>query len=119
MINKDRIVPVMATDLISLYGVILSAAGTTLTVVNAENPAQFEITGASGDLIASEPIQTCDFASGVSTATLYFVPAYNFAGFTVNGAAVEPTGVDIQTDGRSLYKASLASGAITITQVGF
>lgn len=118
MINNDRIVPVTATDLVSLYGVILSAAGKTLTVANATNPAQFEITAASTDLIASEPIATCDFASGVSSANLYFVPAYDYTGFTVAGESVEATG-DVVADGKTLYLAALSSGAITITQVGF
>lgn len=116
MINKDRIVPITATDLISLYGVILAASGKNPTVVKATNPAQFEISNA-GVQIANEPIETCDFTA--SSATLYFVPAYNFAGFTVNGAAVELGGVDVQTDGASLYTATLSSGAVTIAQIGF
>lgn len=118
MINQDRIVPVTATDLLSLYGVILTVGGKTLTVAQATNPAQFNIASASGDLIANEPVATCDFASGVSTANIYFVPAYNYAGFTVNGASVETTG-DVVADGKTLYLAALASGAVTITKVGF
>lgn len=118
MINTDRIVPITACDLISMYGLILQQNNATLAVVDATDPGEFEITAAATPLIASEPIATCDFASDVSSATLYFVPAYNFAGFTINGAAVTPTG-EVNPDGRTLYKAALASGAITITQVGF
>lgn len=117
MINNDRIVPVTATDLISLYGVILSAARKTLTVANATNPGEFEIT-ATGDQIASEPIATCDFASSATSANLYFVPAYDYTGFTVAGEPVVATG-DVVADGRTLYLAALSRGAITITQVGF
>lgn len=115
MINNDRIVPVSATDLLSLYGVILQASGKNVTAVAASNPGQFSIT-ATGAQLANEPIATCDF--GASSATLYFVPAYNFSGFTVNGVAATVSG-DIVADGKTLYTATLASGNITIAKVGF
>lgn len=120
MINENRIVPIQAIDLISLYGLILlqDSNNADLTAVQATNPGIFEITEADDPLIAAEPIETCDFGEDVSAATLYFVPAYNFSGFTLNGTAVTPTG-DVNPDGRTLYKAVLASSAITITQVGF
>lgn len=123
MINTDRIVPVQATDLLSLYGLILTmaSANADLTAVQATDPGQFEVTSASNPLIAAEPVETLDFGSGVSAATLYFVPAYNYTGFTIDGAAatVADNGVVVNPDGRSLYKAVLASSEITITQVGF
>lgn len=120
MINTDRIVPVQAVDLISLYGLILlqNSSNADLTAVQATDPGIFEITEASDPLIAAEPIETCDFGEDVTAATLYFVPAYNYTGFTLNGVATTPTG-DVEPDGRSLYKAVLASSAITITKVGF
>lgn len=121
MINTNRIVPVQATDLISLYGLILLQDITNnadLTAVQATDPGVFEITSASDPLIAAEPVETCDFSEDVTAATLYFVPAYNYAGFTLAGVATTPTG-DVNPDGRTLYKAVLASGSITITQVGF
>lgn len=121
MINTDRIVPVTATDLISLYGLILKqdSNNSDLAAVQAvSTDGQFEITAADTPLIASEPVQTCDFAEGVSSATLYFVPAYDYAGFTLAGVNTTPTGT-VTPDGRTLYKAVLGSGAITITQVGF
>lgn len=119
MINKNRIVPIQAVDLISMYGLILQQSVSTLAKVSAETvDGQFKISEAATPLIADEPVKSVDFASGVSTATLYFVPAYDYVGFTINGAAVVPTG-DVEADGRSLYKAALASGAITIEKVGF
>lgn len=121
MINQNRIVPVQATDLISLYGLILTmnSDNADLTALAATTTdGQFEVTDGSDPLIASEPVATCDFGEDVSSATLYFVPAYDYVGFTLNGVAVTPTG-DVNPDGRSLYKAVLADGAITITQVGF
>ena len=120
MINTDRIVPVQTIDLISLYGLILKmdSNNATLAAVAATNPGEFDITAAATPLIASEPVASLDFAAGVSTATVYFVAAYNYKGFTVNGTAVVPTG-SVNPDGRTLYKAVLASGAVTITKVGF
>lgn len=124
MINTDRIVPVTAQDLISLYAIILvqNSNNSTLAKLYAEDVAgDFQIKSGSAPLIASEPVKTCDIdatASSVSAATLYFVPAYDFVGFTIDGVKVTPTG-SVNADGRTLYKAVLSSGAITITKVGF
>ena len=124
MINNERIVPVTATDLLSLYGLILKqdSNNASLAKLNAVDTAgDFQIKSGSAPLIASEPVASCDIdatASSVSACTLYFVPAYNYKGFTIDGAAVTPTG-NVDADGRTLYKAVLATGAITITKVGF
>ena len=121
MINANRIVPVEKTDLITLYGLILKqdSNNSSLAKVDAATvDGQFAITAAATPLLASEPVKSVDFASGVSTATLYFVAAYDYEGFTINGAAVTPTGA-VDADGCTLYKASLASSAVTITKVGF
>lgn len=125
MINTSRIVPVSAVDLISLYGLILKQDTTnnsSLTALNAyDTKGDFQIKSGSNPLIASEPVATCDIdatASSVTAATLYFVPAYDYKGFTIDGVAVTPTGT-VNADGRTLYKAVLATGAITITKVGF
>lgn len=124
MINDKRIVPVQAIDLISLYGLILKQDTTnnsTLAALNAVNPGEFVVTSGSAPLLAAEPVKTLDIdatASSVSAATVYFVPAYDYAGFSIDGAKVTPTG-SVNPDGRTLYKAVLATGAITITKVGF
>ena len=119
MINTNRIVPIQVIDLISMYGLILKQNSSTLAAVEATNPGEFEITAAATPLIANEPVASLDFASGVTSATVYFVPAYDYSGFTLAGVATTPTGDDVDPDGRTLYKAELASGAVTITQVGF
>lgn len=119
MINTDRIVPVLATDLITLYGTIMKLAGTSVTAVQADTPGEFALTSGSGNLLAAEPVKTLDFGSGVTSAVLYFVPAYDFAGFTVAGAAVTPSGDEVNADGATLYTATLASGAVTIAKKGF
>ena len=124
MINKDRIVPITTVDLLSMYGLILmqASANATLAAVSATDvEGDFNITAAATPLIANEPVKSVNFASGVTAATLYFVPAYDYEGFTLNGTAVTPTVPDegILNDGRTLYKAVLATNAVTITKVGF
>lgn len=120
MINDKRIVPVTQVDLLTLYGNIMKLAGTSVAAVQAVEPGAFEITGSGsiGNVLAAEPVKTCDFKSGVTAAVLYFIPAYDFAGFKVAGTAVTPSG-DLAADGRTLYTATLATGAVTIAKVGF
>ena len=121
MINTNRVVPSQAIDLISLYGIILKQNNATLAAVDTSTTnGQFDITAAETPLIASEPVQSIDFASGVTSATVYFVPAYDYVGFTINGeaATLGEYSEEVIPDGRTLYKASLNSGDITITKVG-
>ena len=120
MINSNRIVPVTKTDLLTLYGNIMVLAGTTVAAVNANDASGvFEITEGSGNLIASEPVNSCDFGEDVTAAVLYFIPGYGYTGFSVNGTAVETSGATVDPDGVTLYTATLASGAVTIAKVGF
>ena len=117
MINKDRIVSVTKTDLLSLYSVILSAASVTLTKLNAKNPeGEFEVTAApdSGSLIATEPVKSIKIKDTVTAVSIYFVPAYDYEGITGGTVA----GADVEADGNSLYTATLSSGTITIAKVG-
>ena len=124
MINKDRIVPVQATDLLSLYGLILKmdSNNSTLAKLDAlDVDGNFKVTSGSAPLLCSQPAETIDIdatASSVSSATIYFVPAYDYKGFSIDGSAVTPTG-SVDADGVTLYKAVLSTGAITITKVGF
>ena len=124
MINKDRIVPVQATDLLSLYGLILKmdSNNSTLAKLDAlDVDGNFKVTSGSAPLLCSQPAETIDIdatASSVSSATIYFVPAYDYKGFSIDGSAVTPTG-SVDADGVTLYKAALSSGTITITKVGF
>lgn len=121
MINNKRIVPVQATDLISLYAVILKQDTTnnsTLAKVDAANAeGDFAITAASTPLLCSEPAKSIDLAEAVTAATIYFVPTYDFVGFSLAGVEKEPIGT-IDADGNTLYKAVLSSGDITVTKVG-
>lgn len=124
MLDKNRIVPVQATDLISLYAVVLKQDTTNnsaLAKVDAANAeGDFAIASASTPLLCSEPARTIDLAAAVTAATVYFVPAYSYKGFTLDGVVEEPAAgsVDVEADGATLYKAVLSSGDITITKVG-
>lgn len=123
MINTDRIVPVTATDLITLYGLILlqASANSGLAKLEADGIGEFQVKSGSAPLLAAEPVKKIDIdatASSVSAATIYFVPAFDYKGFSIDGADITPTG-DVVADGRTLYKATLASGAVTIVKAGF
>ena len=127
MINKDRMVPIVKIDLLSMYALILKLAGKTLTVVNPEtDDGQFVIksgSNASAPQIASEPVRSMDFdstASSVSAAVVYFVAGYDFEGFRIDGVAETPTAPaeGIIADGATLYTATLATGDITVAKVG-
>lgn len=119
MINTDRIVQVSVIDLLTLYGNILTIAGTSVTAVQATDPAIFELTEGSGNLLAAEPVESLDFGESVTSATVYFIPAYNYSGFSVAGTAVTTEGDTVNPDGRTLYTATLSSGTVTIAKVGF
>lgn len=118
MINTDRIVPITAVDLLSMYGLILlqdsnnsSMAALQATTVDG----QFSC--GTGVKLAAQPVKSCDFTG--STGTLYFVADYDYVGFTKSGAAVTMAGATVNPDGRTLYKAVLATGTVTITKIGF
>lgn len=120
MINTDRIVPSSAIDLLSLYATMLKLTSVTLTLEKAVNPGEFEVAEApqSGSLFADEPVKALDFGAGVSAATVYFVPSYDYAGFKVAGTAVTTTGDTVKADGRTLYLATLSSGGVSIAAQG-
>lgn len=115
----DRIVSVTTVDLITLYGTIMKLANVTVIGVDAATTnGEFEIESASGNLLATEPVKKLTFGSSVTSATVYFVAAYDYEGFFKGEDALTTTG-DIEPDGRTLYKAVLGSGSVTITKAGF
>lgn len=119
MINTDRIVPVMATDLLTLLSEVFAIASVSVTPLQAKAIAEFEVTTSeSGAQLCAEPLKSLNFASGVTSATVYFIPALDYEGFTVNGAAATMAGADVVADGSSLYSATLATGTVTIAKVG-
>lgn len=121
MINSDRIVPVTATDLLTLYSIILlqdsnNSAMTKLAAEDIEGNFKVSTTGIK---IANQPVKSCNFTA--ASGTLYFVADYAYEGFKVSGSAatIADNDVVVEKDGRTLYKAVLADGTVTITQIGF
>lgn len=121
MINTDRIVPITAVDLITMYGIILKLAGVNVTALDATTNGQFEGFDTSGTFICSEPVKNFGFLIGPTTnSVIYFVAAYDYVGFINDGGEVTTTGDAVIADGRTLYKATLGSGgSVTISKVGF
>ena len=125
MVNTDRIVPITKIDYLSMIGTAMKLAGTSFAVIAASDVAgTFSVTGtgAAGNKLANQPVKTLDFASGVTSGTVYFVAANDFEGITVAGAAatIDAGGValaDVAKDGVTLYTAALSSGTVTITAV--
>ena len=121
MINNDRIVPITAVDLLTMYGFVLAVAlDSAPTALEAIDTAgDFEVTTNSATVLANEPVKALNFGAAVTASTVYFVPAYDYAGFTVNGAAATTAGATVEADGRTLYSATLSSGTLTFAKVGF
>lgn len=121
MINNDRIVPITAVDLITMYGLILKlAASTAPTALTADDTeGDFTVSTNSATVLCSEPVKSLNFGSAVTAGTVYFVPAYDYSGFSLNGTAATTAGATVDPDGRTLYSATLSSGTITVAKVGF
>lgn len=119
MINTDRIVPIQKIDFLSMIGTILTLNSTSYSVLEATDiVGDFSVTGSgsAGTFLVNQPVKTLDFPEAVTGATVYFVAAFDYEGMTIAGAATTPTGA-VNPDGITLYKAVLASGAVTITAV--
>ena len=125
MVNNDRIVPIQKIDYLSMIGTILTLNNTSFSVIaptTIEGAFSVTGTGAAGNKLANQPVQSLDFVSGVTGGTVYFVPAYDFDTITVAGSAatIDDAGLalaDIKPDGITLYKAVLSSGEVTISAV--
>ena len=110
MINKNRVVPITKTDLLTLIGTILALIGAAFTTLKSITVAgQFAVTdaGDAGTKLADQPVKTLDFDAGTTAGTVYFVAAYDFAGITVGGA--DPT-----WGAGSLTNADVAADAATL-----
>ena len=118
MINQDRIVPVVRTDLLTLLGTMFVIAGTAITAAESSAVGEFTVASASGNYIVNEPVRKFDFASGTS-AVVYFLADYEYDGFYVAGSKVTTTGETVSADGKTLYSATLSDGAVAIAKVGF
>ena len=125
MINKERVVPVLNIDLLTLFGTILSIANVSFAVLaSSAVEGIFAVTGsgAAGNKLANQPVKTLDFVSGVTSGTVYFVAGFDFSAITINGAAATLADgslalADVRKDATTLYKAVLGSNKITISAV--
>ena len=114
MLQNERIVPIQAIDLLSLYATILKATSVSVTKLQPAEIGTFNVT-ANGTYIATEPIKTLDFKSTATAATVYFIPAYDFDDIKIAGVGEDAEPV---ADGCSLYSAELSSGDVTLTKIG-
>lgn len=122
MINDERIVSPLNTDLLSIYSVALAAAaaaasGTAPEKLTATNPGAFAVSTNSKTYLANEPVAELTFGSSITASTVYFIPAYDYKGFAKTGATLTVTG-DVVADGATLYSATLSTNALTIAKVG-
>ena len=124
MINKDRIVPVTKTDLLTLFGAVLNIASVSFTIAAAKNVAgDVDITGSgsAGTFLCNQPARVIDLKSGVTGATVYFMAADDFKGIKVAGADATFNSSYLDNDdvvaNGDLYKAVLSSGTVTLTAV--
>ena len=125
MINKNRIVPVTKTDLLTLYGTMLAIASISASVLaSSDIDGDFSVTGSgsAGTFLCDQPVKTLDIPVAVTGCTVYFVAAYDFAGLTVAGAAATFNSSyldndDVLADAATLHKAVLSSGTVTLTAV--
>lgn len=119
MVNNDRIVPITNIDFLSMIGTVLTLNGTNFTVAQAQTvEGDFTISPAEGqsNFLVNQPAKTINVATS-DAVTIYFVAAYGYAGFSINGTAVTTTGDTVQPDGITLYKALSVGDAVRITAV--
>ena len=116
MINANKIVPVTKSDLLSILANACLLCGKTVTALTASKPGVFAISSNPSTDVAlcNEPVVSFDFASGSSAATVYFIADYAYEGFKVAGTAVVTEGATVDPNSATLYKATLATGAVTI-----
>jgi hypothetical protein len=118
MINANRIVPVQNADLLSLYATMLKIAQVSVTKLSATNPGEFAQATSGTSVFCDEPVKKFNFGAGVSSALVYFVAAYDYEGFTVNGSPATTAGVAVEKDSSTLYTATLSSGTLTFAKIG-
>lgn len=122
MINKDRIVPATAQDLIGIYATAINVAavlggGSAMSIISADEIGVFDADDFASGGIADEPIK--ELVLGTESAfSLFCVLDYDFAGITDDGVAITLTNGDskeLACDGCTLYSIGLSSSTVTVT----
>ncbi|MBQ3326174.1 MAG: hypothetical protein IJG86_00125 [Clostridia bacterium] len=119
MINRDRIVPVNNTDLLTLYALILSESkGVVVNIVPVDGGvATFPSSGdEEGVYICNEPVKSIHAGAEVESATwsMYFIPAYDFDGIHVFNQGMETSVVTEARAYGSNYMVPFANDATTM-----
>lgn len=125
MVNNDRIVPITNIDFLSMIGTVINliknfpADDAFMLYPAPFGKLSIPHYGPSnvGTILACEPVDEVEIASGVEDGVIYFVADYGYKGFSINGTEVTTTGVTVQPDGITLYKAALSGGAVEIAVV--
>lgn len=114
----ERIVPVINTNLLALYGIMLKDVS-SIEKLSATAAGEFAQSTNSKTVLCDEPVSKFVLGASVTAATIYFVPALGFdkSGFTKSGATLTFSG-DVVADGASLYTATLSTNAVTFAKVG-
>lgn len=119
MINEDRIVSVLKTDLLTLYGNILVLSGKSVNAIEAGEIGQFSLADPTGTYIASEPVDTINLTGTLGESEIYFIPDYSYRGIKDNGTPVD-TDTEVSADGETLYKIAITSGGVvSVAKAGF
>lgn len=108
---SNRMVGVTGVNLMSLYYtafVMANASGVQVEPTGIDGVYDLE-SAPSAVAFCVEPVQSITVGAAI-TADIYFVPAFDFAGITINGTASDVSAVN--ADGKTLYKVSSA-GAVT------
>lgn len=114
----DRIVPVINTNLLYLYGIMLKDVS-SIEKLDATAPGEFAQSTNSKVNLCSEPVRKFTLGGSVSAITAYFVPALDFVkeNFTKTGATLTYSGT-VEADGATLYSATLSTGTLTFAKIG-
>lgn len=107
MINKDRIVPIQAIDLLTLIYTEQAINDSKFALATTNKVGCFDIQADPDNAAAylcAEPVKEMNISSSLTTP-INFIPDYDFKGITVDGnPATAGTGSDdIIADGVSLY----------------
>ncbi len=119
MINTERQVPVTEVSLLDIYFNVFAVAmgGDAPEKLVATNPGEFTVATNSKVYLANEPVKSLNFGSSVTAGEVYFVPAYDYVGFSINGTATATVGDDVKTSGYGFYSAVLDDGDVVITAI--
>lgn len=122
MINQDRIVPIMAYDLLSLYGLIMHVSSNSTARLDSVGIGEFDLQERdTSRYMCTEPVISLNIGTGVtSSVTIYFVADPNFKGLFKNNVAmtISDESVDVKKDSATLYQAAISGSSATITNVG-